>query len=324
MDIIDGHCDVLYKLYEHPELDFFAAPGSRREGGRAESRLDVTYAGLSEAGVKVQCFAIYLPERITQPHFDHYLEYIDLFRRRIAADPRMRAIRTRGDLEAVMQGGQIGALLTLEGADALQANPLYTRTLYALGVRLIGTTWNYGNWAADGVLEPRQGGFTRRGKAFIKECGELGITLDVSHLSERAFWDLADTATGPFVATHSNAYSVCAHPRNLTDDQLRELIRRDGRIGITFVPWFVKAGGAANIDDVLRHIDHVCALGGERQLTFGSDFDGIDKWVAGLGTARDYVTLTEALLKRYNDTFVRQIAGENWLRFLRQQLPEGN
>lgn len=310
--VIDGHCDVLYKLFENPALDFF---------GTDSSGLDVTYARMCTSNIKVQFFAIYLPERITAPQFDHYLEYISIFYRKIAADGRIRPIKCRSDLEAVMNGEQRGALLTLEGADALNGNPLYLRTLYELGVRMIGTTWNYANWAADGILEPRQGGFTQKGKTFIKQCDELGILMDASHLSAASFWDLAATTRMPFVATHSNARAICGHPRNLDNGQICEIIRRDGRIGITFVPWFVKSQGNAAIHDLLRHIDHICALGGERQIAFGSDFDGIERWIPELEHAGRFVRLEEELAKRYSDVQVNRFLYANWYSFLQKHLP---
>ncbi|WP_281887530.1 dipeptidase [Paenibacillus sp. YYML68] len=313
MKVIDGHCDALYKLYENEELDFY--------GTGDEPGLDVTYSRLCEANVRVQFFAIYLPERITDPRFDHYLEYVSILNRGIRQHDRMRLIRTRSDLIDVMHGPQRGALLTLEGADALGGNSLYLRTLYDLGVRMIGPTWNYGNWAADGILEPRKGGFSRRGKSFIKECNELGILLDASHLSVASFWDLAECSAVPFVATHSNAKAVCGHPRNLDDDQLKELIRRDGRIGLTFVPWFVQGGGQASIEALLRHVDYVLSLGGEGQLVFGSDFDGIDQWIPGLEHPGGYVTLANELYKRYPAQLVEKLLYGNWQTYLQQHLP---
>ncbi|MEK8130150.1 membrane dipeptidase [Paenibacillus filicis] len=311
MIVIDGHCDVLMKMYEDPSLDFFS---------ERPSSLDVTYPRMCHSNIKVQFFAIYISERIKFPQLDHYLEYAVILHRKIAGDGRIRAIRNRGDLEAVMNGPQRGALLTLEGADALQGNPLYLRTLYELGVRMIGTTWNYANWAADGVLEPRQAGFTRKGKAFIKDCNELGILLDASHLSVRGFWDLAECSNKPFVATHSNAKAVCAHPRNLDDGQILEIIRTGGRIGMTFVPWFVAGEGAA-IDGLLKHIDHILSLGGAGTLAIGSDFDGIDRWIPGLEHAGHYDRLALELYKRYPDDVASAILHGNWHSFLMEQLP---
>ncbi|WP_235941420.1 dipeptidase [Paenibacillus puerhi] len=312
MIIIDGHCDALFKMIENPSLDFFASD---------LSGLDVTYPRMCRSNIKVQFFAIYLSERIKNPRLDHYLEYAALFHRKIVSDGRIRAIRTRNDLEAVMRSGtERGALLTLEGADALHGNLLHLQTLYDLGVRMIGTTWNYANWAADGILEPRQAGFTLQGKAFIKACNELGMLLDASHLSVRAFWDMAECSRKPFVATHSNAKAVCSHPRNLDDDQIRELIRAGGRIGITFVPWFVSHQGAA-IDGIIKHIDHILSLGGAGSLALGSDFDGIDRWIPQLEHAGQFDRLAFELYKRYPDDVAEGILYGNWYSFLAEQLP---
>jgi len=308
--IIDGHCDALYKMFEQPTIDFYDPAAG----------LDVSYARMKQANVKIQFFAIFLPERITVPQFDHYLEYINIFYRKITCDGRIRLIKNRDDLHAVWHSDKLGAILTLEGADAVQGNPLYTRTLYHLGVRFVGVTWNYGNWAADGILEPRQSGFSNRGKSFIKDCCDLGILLDASHLSAAAFWDLAAATAKPFVATHSNAKALCGHPRNLDDDQLRELIRRDGRIGVTFVPWFVDSANAT-VDGVLRHIDYIGALGGERQLVLGSDFDGISRAIPNLEHAGQYVNLVDALEKRYSGTQVQRFLNGNWFSFLERHLP---
>ncbi|ALS21716.1 MULTISPECIES: dipeptidase [Paenibacillus] len=312
MKVIDGHCDVLLKMYLDPAIDFYDVH---------TSPMDVTYSRMLHSNVKLQCFAIYLPERITQPHFDHYLEYINIFYQKIVRSGLIQAVKTRGDLELVMNGRVPGALLTLEGADALYGNPLYTRTLYHLGVRMIGVTWNYANWAADGVLEPRQGGFTRKGKSFIKDCNDLGILLDVSHLSEAAFWDLAAASAKPFVATHSNVKRLCGHPRNLDDEQIRALIRVDGRIGVTFVPWFVESSGKASVDDVVRHMEYICALGGERQLVLGSDFDGIDRHIPGLEHTGQYDRLAEALYKKFTKEQIEGFFYKNWHTFLSQHLP---
>ncbi|TVY10580.1 dipeptidase [Paenibacillus cremeus] len=310
MRIIDGHCDVLYKMFENPSINYFDPSAA----------LDASYAKMMKSGVKIQFFAIYLPERITAPKFDHYLEYINIFYQKIVRDGVVQVIKNRDDLASVMSSNKLGAILTLEGTDALEANPLYTRTLYHLGVRFIGVTWNYGNWAADGILEPRQGGFSRRGKSFIKDCGDLGILLDASHLSVASFWDLAAASTKSFVATHSNVKSLCPHPRNLDDDQIRELLRRDGRIGITFVPHFVHPS-APTIDALIGHVDHICSMGGERHIVFGSDFDGISSWIPGLEHSGQYGHLADALSKKYSSEQVERFLYGNWLSYLQKNLP---
>lgn len=102
-------------------------------------------------------------------------------------------------------------------------------------MRFLGITWNYANWAADGVLEQRNGGFTEKGRMLIEWCNDSGMLLDVSHLSQAGFWELADLSTRPFIASHSNAAAICGHVRNLNDEQIKALIAMDGRMGLTFI-----------------------------------------------------------------------------------------
>jgi membrane dipeptidase len=224
------------------------------------------------------------------------------------------------DLETARSAGRIGAILSLEGADGLQGKWWALRLLHRLGLRLLGPTWNRANWACDGALEPRGGGLTAAGRRLVRECESLGILLDVSHLSERGFWDLADLASRPFFASHSNARAVTPHSRNLTDDQIRAIIAVDGLIGVTFVPWFLTNREPASISDVLRHVEYICSLGGAKHVAFGSDFDGIDRHPAGLAHPGEYPALAEALSRRYPEGTVRDFLEGNAYRFLRKYL----
>ncbi|MEC0231487.1 dipeptidase [Paenibacillus alba] len=313
MRIMDGHCDALTKLYVNPKLEF----------GREEQELDVSYPRLKQAGVKVQCFAIYLSDSIQQPTFEHILQMVDLFYRQIGRHPGMHVIQTREDWHLVEAGERIGAILTLEGLDALAGNMMYVRILQQLGVRSMGLTWNYANWAADGVMEPRKGGFTRKGKQMLKELETMGIIVDVSHLSTTAFWELIELYNKPFIASHSNAQKICPHPRNLSDEQIKAIIQCKGTIGITFVPYFVDSANlTVPISALLKHIDHVCSLGGEGQLGFGSDFDGIEQWVKGLRHVGQYENIIEALCKNYRESQVEAFLYGNWRNFMLTSLPK--
>jgi len=311
---VDFHCDALCKLLT--EKDAVYAGGDANQ-----TILDVTRERLSEAGAGLQVFAIYIPEEMNGD-LKPVLRSVDLFYRHIAAAPGTVFVRNRGDLARAASSGRLGAMLSLEGVDGLQGDLGMLHILYYLGVRAVGITWNHANWAADGVLEPRQGGLTRQGKALVRECVGLGLLLDVSHLAEKGFWEVADMTVKPIVASHANAMSVCSHPRNLTDDQIRAIIAQDGRIGITFVPWFLRSDGPARIDDVIRHVEHVCSLGGERQVMFGSDYDGIDTHVEGLRSPADAARLREALLKRYSEAQTDGFLRGNAWRFLSTHLPD--
>lgn len=310
--IIDGHCDVLMKLYMDKQLEF----------SQDHPEMQASLHKLLQGGVKLQFCAIFIDQDVVRtPNFEHILEYVDLFYGKIINNAKMQAVRSREELAAVMNSDRVGALLTIEGADALAGNPLLLRTAYRLGVRVIGLTWNWANWAADGAKEPREGGLTQLGKRFVRECDELGMLLDVSHLSERAFWDLVETSVQPLFASHSNVYDLYPHPRNLKQDQIATLIERTGLIGLTFVPYFVSGHERVTIDDLLRHLDFVCSIGGVRQVAFGSDFDGITETIVGLENAAQYSNLANELYKRYKPEEAKGFLFDNWHRFLQENLP---
>ncbi|MNZ99514.1 Membrane dipeptidase [compost metagenome] len=230
-------------------------------------------------------------------------------------------MRTSEDLDYCIREQKTGALLSLEGVDGLQGQLSMLRVMHQLGVRAAGLTWNHANWAADGALEPRGGGLTAKGRLFVEECGRLGVMLDVSHLSEQAFWDTAELARGPIIASHSNARALCDHPRNLTDDQIKRIIAQHGLIGITYVPWFVSKADVVTVDDVIRHIEHICEQGGEQHIMLGSDFDGIDQYIVGLTQPREVAALYEALLRVYSQRQTDLFMYGNAVRFLRRNLP---
>lgn len=288
--IFDAHCDALMKLWQDRSLSF-------QDG----APLHVTFSGMAEAGVKVQCFAIYVPETVPEEaRFTAALEMADIFFSRIVeAFPSIKFVRTKQDIAALKEG-EIGAMLTLEGCDSIGANLVKLKTLLRLGVASVGLTWNFPNAVADGAWEKRGAGLTAFGRQVVELLNETKRWVDVSHLSERAFWDVIETARFP-IASHSNAHRLCPHPRNLTDEQLKALIEKDGMIGINFVPYFLtKDKRRATIADVLRHLDHVCALGGENNVGFGSDFDGITETVSGLETVKQYDQLVNELYKHYS------------------------
>jgi membrane dipeptidase len=186
----------------------------------------------------------------------------------------------------------------------------------------VGITWNRANWAADGVLEPRKGGFTSAGMDLIQECNRLGLIMDVSHLSEKGFWELIEASRKPVIASHSNASKISPRLRNLSDIQIGSLIQAGGVMGITFVPPFVSEEQPVSIDQILLHIDHVCALGGKRHIGFGSDFDGIREWIVGLEHAGLYDRLVNLLLKHYREEDVELFVFGNWYRFYMEHLPD--
>lgn len=302
----DTHCDVLLKLWESERsLSFY----------EAGQQLHVQYQYMVKADIKVQAFAIFVPPDVPVHHrFHAALEMIDIFYEEVVGKgEKIRSISSSADLDTDrVRHGPRGALLTLEGADALQGNITYLRTLYRLGVRSLGLTWNWRNEAADGVEEPNPGGLSKFGRELVEEAQRLGIAIDISHLSEKGFWDVMEMAQAPVLASHSNCKAIHNHQRNLTDEQIKAIIQNDGVIGLTFVPSFVAGGNKVTIRHLLKHVEHVCSLGGEKHLGFGSDFDGITKTMADLSNQGEYEKLQEILLKHYPENVVRGFLFDNW------------
>lgn len=304
MRSMDGHCDVLYKLWEQPDLSFYGN----------EVSLDVTFDSLCESEIWLQIFAVYVPDRVPLAQkFHAALSQVDLFYNHIVSD-RLQIIRSKNDISNPIRG----ALLALEGADALTGEISYLRHFHRLGVRQIGLTWNYANEVADGILEERGGGLTKFGHLVVEEMERLGMIVDVSHLSINGFWDVMESNL-PVLASHSNARKVCSHVRNLEDNQIKALIEKKGLIGITYVPQFVH-DFHPSINYILKHVEHICALGGESCLFFGSDFDGIERKVPHLENAGQLHHLKEALLKMYDESLVTKWMWENGYQFYMSNL----
>ncbi|MBT2660131.1 dipeptidase [Bacillus sp. ISL-45] len=301
MKIFDAHCDVLYKLFLDPTLEFANSPG-----------LQVNLERLKTSNTKVQLFAIYVPESVhPELKFEAALRMADLFYEKVLTPhPQIKLVKDRMDIDRLTED-EIGAVLTLEGCDAIGQDLLKLRTLLRLGVRSVGLTWNYGNYVADGALEERGAGLSRFGRQVVQLLNDTGTVCDVSHLSEQGFWDVMESAEHVF-ASHSNCYSLCRHPRNLKDNQINALIDRDSVIGVTFVPEFLSGKKeSATIDDIIRHLDHICSLGGENHVGFGSDFDGIEFTVSNLEGNEQYDNLWNELQKYYSDIQVRKFLHKN-------------
>lgn len=278
-----------------------------------DEQLHTNFIHLQATGTKnIQCFAIYIPSHIhEQARFQVALEMLDIFYEKVMTYKGMKLILSKADALTLKQN-EIGAMLTLEGCDAIGQDLIRLKTLYRLGVRSVGLTWNNANAVADGILEPRGAGITSFGKQVITFNNQHKLWTDVSHLSEKAFWDVIELAYYP-IASHSNAKNLSPHVRNLSDNQIRALIEKNGMIGVTFVPEFLQEQGKATIYDVIRHVDYICSLGGENHIGFGSDFDGIEKTPQKLFNYSYYSILINELLKTFNEKIVKKILFYNFV-----------
>lgn len=313
MKVIDLHCDALLKLSQ----------GNKTGRFKNDPEIDTNQERLNQGQVKVQCFAIFIePTTHSAQMYSTVLEQVNLFYEEVLnKQANMKHIKTWEDL-IHLRRDQIGAMLTLEGVDAIGNDIEKLKTLYHLGVKSVGLTWNQANLAADGAGEPRGAGLTVFGKEIVQLNNQYKVLTDVSHLSEQGFWDVMDLAYYP-IASHSNARALCDHQRNLTDLQAKEMFAKGGNVHIVFYPEFIKKDGNASIPDLIKHIDHFCSLGGVHQIGFGSDFDGIGRYVSNLENAAKYQNLIEELLKHYSEDQVKGFACNNFLQYLkRHQLIE--
>lgn len=299
----DAHCDTVVKAMEAGEnlLEF---------GGQ------LNLEKLSAYGPAVQIFAIWLEPRFypiamrqTMKYLDDYLGQMERYSSRIGMVKRFSDI-----LENKKQG-RLSAILSLEGGEALEGELAALRLYYRLGVRLMTLTWNYRNALADGVAErDTGGGLTTFGKAVVKEMERLGMLVDVSHLTDAGFYDVARLAEKPFVASHSNARTICAHPRNLTDEQLKIIGEIGGFVGLNFYPPFVAEKNSVNQEDLLRQLTHMLDKAGEDAVGLGSDFDGIDTTPTDLRSVEDMAVFLERMEKEFGSHLAEKIREKNFLR----------
>ncbi|WP_249870358.1 dipeptidase [Oceanobacillus saliphilus] len=311
MKVIDTHCDALLKLQLAKRGQFYnKGPLNFRNAKELNTNLEC----LKQGKVKVQFFAVFIhPDVPSDEKWQHALEQIDLFHTEIIEkNKEMKHIRAWSDLDS-LEEGEIGGVLTLEGADAFGNDLMKLRQLYRLGVLSIGLTWNNANLCADGAEEPRGGGLTLLGKEVVKLNNEHGIFTDVAHSTEKGFWDMMELAEYP-IASHSNARALCDHPRNLYDDQLKRMFNKKAMIHVVYFPPFINYDREeATISDLIKHIDHICSLGGVKHIGLGSDFDGISSFVDNLDNASKHQNLINELLKFYSEDEVKGFAYQNFM-----------
>jgi membrane dipeptidase len=251
-----------------------------------------------------------------------------LFRIEKASQGRVKVVRTADELEACLASGTIAVVLHFEGAEAIGTDLSALEVFYRAGLRSIGIVWSRPNAFGTGVpfsfpASPDIGpGLTEAGRELVKTCNELGIMIDLSHLNEKGFWDVAELSNAPLVATHSNAHTLCPTPRNLTDEQLAAIKDSSGMVGLNFAVGFLREDGQRNpevsLDILVRHIDYLVAGVGIDHVGIGSDFDGAVIPQA-IGDASGLQRLIEALRTHgYDEKSLQKLAHLNWLNVLRR------
>jgi len=223
------------------------------------------------------------------------------------------------EIRNAARNGKIAALIAVEGAEHFGCTLDGLRDAYQAGVRSINLTWNYDNALAGAAMDSGKG-LTEQGRQFVREAQKLGVILDMSHISERAFWEVLEIAQKPVYASHSDALALCPDfPRNLTDDQFQALEKMGGGTGINLCADFI--GLSRDLAAVVAHIEHFLALGGEKAIFLGTDFDGIQETPKDLNGVEDMGKLYEALLRRnYPESLVQDIFYNNLLNILERAL----
>ena len=346
--IFDGHNDVLLRLYRHGGTD---APRAFLEG-EDKGHLDLPKA--IRGGFAGGLFAIFVPSperrrgsngetksqetpddsqlpptvELTEAQRAVFAMASLLFRIEAASQGRVRVCRSVADIGQCLDEGTLAAVLHIEGAEAIDANFEALDVLYEAGLRSLGPVWSRPNAFGHGVpfrcpSSPDTGpGLTDLGKELVRACNRLKMMIDLSHLNERGFWDVAAISDAPLVATHSNAHAISPHSRNLTDRQLAAIRETGGMVGVNFATSFLRSDGRHNsetsTDHIIEHIDYMLGHVGEDGVGLGSDFDGA-KIPAGIGNAGGLQNLVELMRARgFGEPLIEKLCFRNWLRVLGQ------
>jgi len=304
----DAHCDTAYEMLQKGcELD--------------DNPLHIS---LSQAGVfesYIQVFAAWTNDELTgAARADAFFDIAENFRRQVSRNSDRIALCLNGeDIARALSQGKIAAIFAIEGGGALNSDLSAIRRVFDAGVRMLTLTWNGQNELGFG--QPEEGGLTDFGKKALRLMEDAGILADVSHLSERGFWDVCELARRPFLASHSNLKSVCQHPRNITDEQFKALVEAGGVCGINLCPLFLTGSSCADFESVERHIYRFLELGGEKSVVMGADFDGVTELPDGVSGLSSIPALMEYLAGRgYPQALVDAIFFGNLKDFLLRTL----
>jgi len=310
--IIDAHEDIAF------HLNYF-----KRDFVNPEMPCMITLPGLKEGNVRMVFNTVFIhpkhkPDKTVQSGLDQLSKYEEIYK---TFPDEVYQITKVEDLAKFGQDPRIGFLTLVEGADPIE-NVSKLDEFYDRGVRVIGPAWNNKNQYASG--NDSEDGLSEEGVQLIKRMNELGITLDLSHLNEKCFWESIELTNLIPIATHSNARSLTDHPRNLRDEQLKAISDRGGVIGIVLYDYFLKIGDKKpTLENVFAHADYIVNLCGEDHVGIGSDMDGarIEDFPQGLNTIADLPKIAQFFIEKgYSEKRVEKIMSGNFLRILQNNL----
>lgn len=312
MCVIDLHCDTISCLVE-----------TGQTAALRQNSLAVDVKKLQAGQVIAQFFALYVDKAKHADPFEYCLLMLDRFYQELALNPdTLQYAGSFSELEEVMRQKKIAAFLSIEEGGVIKGNLEHLRIMHRLGVRLMTLTWNYPNEIGFPNKQEahRKQGLTEFGREVVVEMNRLGMIIDVSHLSDQGFYDVARLSAKPFTASHSNARKITDHPRNMTDEMIRALADKGGIMGLNFANHFLGTSPVSRISDMVRHLHHIRHIGGADVLAMGTDFDGIEPKVE-IADISEIEKLADALRKaHWPREDIDKLLYKNALRFLRDTL----
>lgn len=313
MSIIDFHCDTIMKLMDKKQGLILK-----------ENNISVDICKLKKAKSVAQFFALFIELDKVKDPLEHCLLMVDKFYEEIGKNSDDIALATNYDeLMNNMNKGIISAFITIEEGGVLKGKIEQLRNFYRLGVRLITLTWNFPNELGfpNKNKEDMNKGLTSFGRKVVSEMNALGMIIDVSHLSDGGFYDVAKYSQKPFIASHSNARAISNHPRNLTDDMIRILAEKGGVMGINFEKQFLGHNELSRVEDMVAHIAHIKKLGGINCISIGTDFDGISNLGLEIKNIGEIEKLSIALSENnFSDAEIEKIFYKNAIRVIKEVL----
>jgi len=305
--VFDAHCDTLFHLslnsdslassFGHLDLD----------------RIQTLYAPYA------QFFAVYSDAALPgPPMWERFEQGRELFLREMERhSDRIIHCRTAEEAEWAAGQGKAAAFLSVEGGELLDCDVEKLELAWRWGVRSVNLTWNHANALSGSHKDRPEQGLTQQGRAFVRKMWQLGILIDVSHLSDPGFWDVLECVPGPVIASHSNARDVFFHTRNLTDEQITAIIEHQGIVGLNLYVDFL--GHDPDVNTVIAHLEHILELGGEDTVALGGDWDGASPLAKGFEDITGWHHLYEELLRRnYSPSLVQKIFYSNMMRVVKK------
>jgi len=303
MFFADAHCDTITTALSKKEELF-----------KNSCHIDIDR--LLKFDSPVQVFSVWLEKQKLSSPFFYTMQAIDFFKKEVYKNNAYIDMAVSySDLLQNIRNNKISGILGIEGGEALEGKFENVYRLFECGVRVFTLTWNFENEIGFGAVSGSYEGLKPFGKDVVKTLDSLNAIIDVSHINEQGFWDLCHIYDKPFIASHSNSKKICDNPRNLTDEQIIEISKRKGIIGINLYPYFIEKNGKADIKSIIRHIDHILTIAGEDVIGFGCDFDGISSAPENISDVSDIFRLYDSIKKYFGINAANKFMGNNLLQY---------